>query len=50
MLVEPGTPHKRGQGVSAGGVMAELGDKAAAEIDRKDVKRVLTKIKQDGRS
>jgi hypothetical protein len=36
-LAEPGTPHKRGTGTTAGLIMAALGDRPAAQITPGDV-------------
>jgi integrase len=47
-LAEPGTPHKRGQGVTAGHIMAALGDRPAAAVTPKEVEQLLQTIAASG--
>src|SRR5438876_82953 len=37
LLAEPGVPYKRGQGESAGLIMAALGDLSAAKVSVRDI-------------
>jgi integrase len=50
VLAEPGTPYKRGSGVTLGHVMATLGDRPAANITTRDIEDVLTTISETGAS
>ena len=50
VLSEPGVPHKRGKGVTAGPVMAALGDRPAAKVTTREVESVLTTIGDTGAS
>src|SRR5450631_3561365 len=43
-LAEPGTPHKRGAGTTAGLIMAALGDKSAAKITPAEVEALLRTV------
>jgi integrase len=43
-LAEPGTPHKRGTGTTAGLVMAALGDRPAAKITPAEVDALLRTV------
>ena len=47
-LAEPGTPHKRGIGTTAGLIMAALGDRPAAEITPADVEALLRTVAATG--
>jgi integrase len=47
-LAEPGTPYKRGEGVTAGHIMAALGDRPAAEIEPAEVEALLRHIAETG--
>ena len=47
-LAEPGTPHKRGTGTTAGLVMAALGDRPAAEITPAEVEALLRTVADTG--
>ncbi|MBV9820366.1 MAG: tyrosine-type recombinase/integrase [Solirubrobacterales bacterium] len=44
LLSEPGTPHRRGHGRTAGFIMAALGDRPAASITTRDVEGVLHRV------
>lgn len=48
LLVEPGLPHKRGTGVSAGHIMRALGDLPAARVTVKNVERMLATVSASG--
>jgi integrase len=50
VLAEPGTPYKRGRGVTFGHVMAALGDRPAAKITTREIEAVLTTISETGAS
>jgi integrase len=50
VLCEPGVPHKRGQGTTAGHVMAALGNRPAAKITTREIESLLTKISDTGAS
>jgi integrase len=50
VLAEPGTPYKRGSGVTLGHVMAALGDRPAAKIPTREIEAVLTTISETGAS
>lgn len=47
-LAEPGTPHKRGDGVKAGYIMAGLGDTAATKVTTAQVDAVLATVAASG--
>ena len=47
-LAEPGTPHKRGTGTTAGLIMAALGDRPAAKITPADVEALLRTVAATG--
>jgi integrase len=47
-LAEPGTPHKRGTGTTAGLVMAALGDRPAAKITPAEVEALLRTVASAG--
>jgi integrase len=47
-LAEPGTPHKRGTGSTAGLVMAALGDRPAANISPAEVEALLRTVADTG--
>ena len=47
-LAEPGTPHKRGTGTTAGLVMAALGDRPAAKITPAEVEALLRTVAATG--
>jgi hypothetical protein len=50
VLAEPGTPYKRGRGVTLGHVMAALGDRPAAKITTREIEAVLTTVSETGAS
>jgi len=47
-LAEPGTPHKRGTGATAGLIMAALGDRPAAKITPAEVEALLRTVAGTG--
>jgi integrase len=47
-LAEPGTRHKRGEGVTAGHIMAALGDRPAAQITPAEVEALLRTVAAAG--
>ncbi|MGH2860357.1 MAG: tyrosine-type recombinase/integrase [Solirubrobacteraceae bacterium] len=49
-LAEPGTSHRRGAGVAEGRIMAELGNRRAADITGEDVRRLLSSMTASGLS
>ncbi|MGI8800827.1 MAG: tyrosine-type recombinase/integrase [Solirubrobacteraceae bacterium] len=48
ILAEPGTPHRRGSGVSRGLVMATLGDVPAARVTTRQVSALLRELHDSG--
>src|ERR1700686_3375548 len=48
MLAEPGTPHRRGGGVSRGLVMAQLGDAPASRVSTRQVSALLRELQDSG--
>lgn len=50
VLGEPGVAHKSGSGVSAGHVMAALGDRPAAKIATRDIDELLATVSATGAS
>jgi integrase len=50
VLGEPGVPHKSGSGVSAGHVMAAIGDRPAAKITTREIDELLATISVIGAS
>ncbi len=50
VLGEPGVPYKRGTGVTAGHVMAALGDRPASKITTREIDQLLTTISATGAS
>ncbi len=48
MLVEPGTPHRRGKGKSTGTVMAALGHRPIAKITTREVATLLRGLDDSG--
>jgi integrase len=50
LLAEPGAPHRRGAGTSAGRIMAALGDRAAHEVTTQDVNALLADVQRSGAS
>jgi integrase len=50
MLGEPGRPHRRGEGVSRGFVMAKLGDLPAGRITTRRVAELLEAVQDSGAS
>ncbi len=48
VLAEPGTPHKRGGGTSAGVVMGALGDLPASTVTTRQVEAALSKVAASG--
>ena len=47
-LAEPGTPHKRGTGTTAGHIMGALGDKPAATITPAEIEALLRTVAATG--
>jgi hypothetical protein len=47
-LAEPGTPHKRGTGTTAGLIVAALGDRPAAQITPAEVEALLQTVAATG--
>jgi integrase len=50
LLMEPGTPHKRGAGVNAGRIMRALGDRAIVKVTTSDVASFLRGLDRAGMS
>jgi hypothetical protein len=50
LLLEPGTPHKRGPGVNAGRIMRALGDRPIANVTMSDVASFLRGLERAGMS
>ena len=48
MLAEPGIPHRRGAGRTAGRIMAALGDRPGREITTREIEGLLTQIARTG--
>jgi integrase len=48
LLAEPGVPHKRGNGESAGHIMAALGDRPAAKVTTREIEAMLAKVSKTG--
>lgn len=48
MLAEPGTPHRRGKGKSAGLILAAFGDRPIAKISTKEISRFLRELDEAG--
>jgi integrase len=48
LLAEPGVPFKRGEGASAGHIMAALGDRPAAKVSVREVEALLAKVSETG--
>jgi len=48
MLAEPGTPHRRGGGVSRGLVMAQLGDAPASRVSTRQVSALMRELQDSG--
>ncbi len=48
VLAEPGTPYRRGRGVTNGLVMDALGDRPAREITTREISKVLSTIAATG--
>ena len=48
MLAEPGTPHKRGGGTSAGHIMRHLGDLPAEQVSTRDIEAMMDTIARTG--
>lgn len=47
-LAEPGTPHQRGRGATAGHIMAALGDRPAAKVTSKEIEQLLATVAATG--
>jgi integrase len=50
LLAEPGVPFKRGEGESAGRIMASLGDRPATRVTVRDVEALLASVSEAGGS
>jgi integrase len=50
LLAEPGTPHKRGPGVSPGRIIGALGDRPIAKVTMSDVASFLRGLERTGMS
>lgn len=50
LLAEPGRPHQRGAGITAGHIMNILGDRPAAKITRDEIRGLLATLAGDGLS
>ena len=48
MLAEPGTPHRRGRGVTHGRIMAALGDVAVSEAATEQIDALLVAHAREG--
>ena len=48
MLAEPGTPHRRGRGQSAGLVLSAFGDRPIAKITTKEISELLRQLDGSG--
>ena len=48
LLAEPGTPYRRGRGVTLGYIMAALGDRPAAAITTREVEDLLMSVSETG--
>ena len=48
LLREPGIPHKRGEGVSAGRIMAAFGDRQAASVTTAEISGFLRSLDKEG--
>jgi integrase len=48
MLVEPGTPHRRGHGVAIGRIMAAFGDVLVAEVTTAQIESLLVAHAREG--
>ena len=48
LLVEPGTPHRRGTGTHGGQIMKALGDRPAAEITTREINKLLVTVASRG--
>ena len=48
LLVEPGTPHRRGTGTHGGQIMKALGDRPAAEIATREINKLLVTVASRG--
>lgn len=48
LLAEPGVPHRRGSGVTAGLIMAALGDRPAVQISTRDIENLLATVAATG--
>lgn len=47
-LAEPGTPHRRGAGISRAEIMTALGNRPAADVTTRDVNKLLSQIAERG--
>jgi integrase len=50
LLAEPGTPHRRGPGKSAGWIMGALGDRSITKVSTTEVARFLRDLERTGMS
>lgn len=48
LLAEPGVPHKRGTGVTAGHIIAALGDRPASKITAGEIEALLRTVSRSG--
>jgi integrase len=48
LLVEPGTPYRRGQGTHTGTIMALLGDRPASEVTTREINDLLATVAKTG--
>jgi hypothetical protein len=48
LLVEPGTPYRRGKGTHTGTIMALLGDRPASEITTREINGLLAMVANTG--
>lgn len=44
LLAEPGAPHRRGAGAHRGIIMAELGDRTAADVETREINSLLERV------
>ena len=48
LLAEPGTPHRRGEGVALGRIMAALGDRPAGAVTVREIEQLLSDLGETG--
>jgi integrase len=48
LLAEPGIPHRRGKGSTAGHIMGALGDRPAGEVTTREVEQLLAAVASTG--